>query len=172
MRAVDAKPGVRVLDCTAGLGRDSLVLAAYGCEVDMIERSGPVAALLRDALARAQNGSVAGIVSRMHLIEADAIGYLQQLEDIPDAIYLDPMFPPRTKHAKVKGEMQMLQRFIGTDEDIQSLISAAMATGSARIILKRPARGPGDALDDWRPSFTLKGRTSRFEVFLREHHRS
>lgn len=40
-KAVGIKPGVRprVLDATAGLGKDSFVLATLGCEMTLIERS-------------------------------------------------------------------------------------------------------------------------------------
>ena len=55
-KAVGIKSGVRptVADVTAGLGRDSFVLATLGCEVQMVERSPVVHALLSDGLARAQ----------------------------------------------------------------------------------------------------------------------
>lgn len=42
-----------VLDATAGLGRDAIVLARLGCVVTAVERSPVLAAMLRDALDRA-----------------------------------------------------------------------------------------------------------------------
>lgn len=54
-KAVGIQPGVRprVLDATAGLGRDAFVLATLGCEVSLIERQPLIAALLEDGLSRA-----------------------------------------------------------------------------------------------------------------------
>ena len=43
-----------VVDATAGLGRDSFVLATLGCDVTAIERQPVVAALLQDGLGRAR----------------------------------------------------------------------------------------------------------------------
>ena len=51
---VPAKGNWRVLDVTAGLGRDAYVLASMGCDVTMLESSPIVAALLKDGLMRAQ----------------------------------------------------------------------------------------------------------------------
>ena len=43
-----------VIDATAGLARDAMVMAGFGCQVSLIERQPYVRALLNDALARAQ----------------------------------------------------------------------------------------------------------------------
>lgn len=164
-RATGAGPGVHVVDCTAGLGRDSFMLASFGCTVTMVERSPVLVQLLEDALARANKTNVANIVGRIQLVEADAIEFLQGLHERPDVIYLDPMFPPRGKHAKVKGEMQMLQRYLGPDTDTQTLIDTALATDCPRIVLKRPAHGA--EIPDLKPTYTLKGKTSRFDIFIK-----
>ncbi len=54
-KAVGIAQGVRprVLDATAGLGKDAFVLASLGCQMQLIERQPLVAALLEDGLARA-----------------------------------------------------------------------------------------------------------------------
>lgn len=165
-KAVGAGQGIHVTDCTAGLGRDSFMLASFGCTVTMVERSPMLVALLEDALARAADTDVSDIVSRVTLVNADAIEFLQKLDTTPDVIYLDPMFPPRSKHAKVKGDMQMLQRFLGPDADTRALIDTALETDCRRIVLKRPAHGAEIA--DFKPTFTLKGKTSRFDVVVKQ----
>ena len=43
------REGLRVIDATAGLGRDSFLLATYGASVELCERH-PVVALLTDGL--------------------------------------------------------------------------------------------------------------------------
>lgn len=55
-KAVGVQPGIRprVLDATAGLGRDGFVLASLGCEVTLVERQPLIAALLEDGLERAR----------------------------------------------------------------------------------------------------------------------
>jgi len=141
-RAVGVKPGLSVLDCTAGLGRDGFLLAHLGCEVTLIERSKILATLLADGLARAaQHPRLSATVSRVTVQQADSIAMLTQTEVAADVIYLDPMFPRKQGSAAVKGEMQALQNFIGTDQDALSLLLAARRQAGRRIVLKRPAAG-------------------------------
>ena len=97
-RAVGLKKGANpsVLDATAGLGRDAFVLASLGCEVTLIERSPIVAALLGDALARAElHAESAEVTARMRLIEGDAIKEMAALAGRYDVVHLDPMYPHR-----------------------------------------------------------------------------
>ena len=50
-----------IFDATAGLGGDLSVLANIGCAVLAVERQPVVAALLRDALRRAEGEMLAGV---------------------------------------------------------------------------------------------------------------
>ncbi len=167
-RAIGAKKDLKVLDCTAGLGRDAVLLASLGCQVTMLERSNVLAMLLRDALERASHDpDLAGIVSRLTLLRDDSIRYLTHGNPQFDAILIDPMFPSRRKTAQVKGEMQFLQRFIGKDQDVSQLISAAQATGCRRIVVKRPLESA--STNDYpagKPSHSVKGKSSQFDVYL------
>ena len=97
------------VDCTAGLGEDSLLLAAAGFRVTLFERDKTIYALLCDALERASaDPRLAGIVGRMELVGGDSIEGLASLGFAPDVVYLDPMFPGRTKSAAVKKKFQLL----------------------------------------------------------------
>ena len=56
----------RAVDATAGLGEDSLLLAAAGFSVTMFEKDPVIAALLRDALERAAGDpALTAVVARM-----------------------------------------------------------------------------------------------------------
>ena len=73
---VGKKACPRVLDATAGLGRDSFVLADLGCQVLMCEREPLIAALLRSGLDRARSSGdpwLQAVVARMDLHEGDAL---------------------------------------------------------------------------------------------------
>ena len=106
VRGVD---GPTCVDCTAGLGEDSLLLAAAGFRVTMFERDPTIAALLADGLARAAaDPALADVVARMRLVEGDSVAGLASLGFTPDVVYLDPMFPGRTKSAAVKKKFQLL----------------------------------------------------------------
>ncbi len=169
-RAVGVKPGLKILDCTAGLGKDSFLLASLGCHVTLIERSPVMALLLEDAIKRALLiASLHETASRMTLVRAEAHQYLAEFNTatdrtLVDVILVDPMFPDRKKSAKVKGEMQFLQRFLGPDQDARSLVQVAIGTGCKRVVLKRPLHAPDQA--EMKSGFSLKGKTSRFDVYL------
>ena len=62
----DKKEHLTAIDGTAGLGEDSLLLAAYGFSVTLCEHNPVIAALLKDTLARARIiPELEPVVSRM-----------------------------------------------------------------------------------------------------------
>lgn len=161
-----------VLDTTAGLGRDAFVLATLGCKVTLLERSTPVFLLLRDALNRAAlstDSAVQRILPNMQLKQADSLHYLKTLAppDYPDVIYIDPMFPPREKAAKVKKEMALFHTLIGTDNDASQLLELAMHKANKRIAVKRPRRGETLlASTHMQPAFQITGKSTRYDIYL------
>jgi 16S rRNA (guanine1516-N2)-methyltransferase len=169
---VQARVKPRVLDATAGLGRDAFVLASLGCPVAMLERSPLVWALLNDGLQRAQAGAdaeLAEIVNRLSLKSTDARDYLSsppQNSPVPDVIYLDPMFPARGKSADVKKEMQAFHQVVGADPDAAELLASARALANYSVVVKRPRKAPD--LADTAPSYRLEGKSSRFDIYTRQ----
>ena len=161
-----------VYDATAGLGGDSFVLASLGCSVTMTERVPEVNALLADGLRVAhewgseKDQSLVAILKRMTLVESDAAKYMQTLEDAekPEVVYLDPMFPQRTKSAQVKKEMQVFHQLIGTDSDADLLLQIAQESAQKRVVVKRPRIAP--FLAGQEPNYILEGKSNRFDVYL------
>ena len=150
---------------------DSLLLAKEGCEVTMFERSKILALMLRQALESLSSVELSAVKQRMTLIEDDAMNYLHPGQphpglDEPDVLLLDPMFPARRKSARVKGDMQIMQNFLGAEEDSACLLQRAIETGCKRIVLKRP--GAGSTMTGFSPSFSLSAKSSRFDVFLNQ----
>ena len=166
-RSVKARPGLRVLDCTGGLGRDAFILASLGCVVTLAERSRIMALMLDDGLRRARSHpELRAAANRMVVTHVDATLLLNVVTtiDMFDVVYIDPMFPAREKSAKVKGEMQQMQNFLGKDQDANRLVEMAIAAGYARVVLKRPGSS------DWHPpripTHVFTSKTSRFEVYV------
>jgi len=156
-----------VLDATAGLGRDTFILAALGCPVTVVERSPVIAALLRDGIARARTHfDTRTAARRMTLISGDATAVLRRLteDERPDVVYLDPMYPHRSKSALVKKEMRILRALVGEDPDAPQLLETALRTARRRVVVKRPRLAP--ALPGVAPSHTLTGNTTRFDIYL------
>lgn len=170
-KAVGLKSGANpaVLDATGGLGRDAFVLASLGCKVTLIERSSVVAALLDDGLARAKTDEEIGpwIDDRLHLIHSDAIEWMNAMKEneYPEVVYLDPMFPHRTKSALVKKEMRLLQQILGVDPDADALLPAALRIARKRVAVKRPDSAPH--LADTKPTMSINSKNHRFDVYVR-----
>lgn len=165
-RAMGLKKGTqpKIIDATAGLARDSFIIAALGFSIELIERSPIAYALVNDGKQRAlKNPEIASIVDRMTLTQANAISYLKTIP-APDIIYLDPMFPERSKSAQVKKEMQIFHTLIGEDADADSLLETALTCAKDRVVVKRPRLAP--SLANIKPSYTLTGSSSRFDIYL------
>ena len=157
--------GIRVFDATAGLGEDSMLLAAAGFSVTMCEGDPVIAALLADGLRRAADDlELSGIVGRMSLVEGDSIEILPSLTEAPDVVYLDPMFPARTKSAAVKKKFQLLHRLESPCADEASLMDAALAARPRKIVVKRPIKAP--VLAGFRPSHSISGKAVRYDVIV------
>lgn len=157
------KSGLLVLDATGGLGQDAFCLAALDAEVVVLEQSPIVAALLQDGLARAAASKVA---QRITCVEADARTFFSHMSIKPDVIYLDPMFPARSKRALASKEMQILQWLLGhaSAQETLDLLAAALATRVSRVVLKRPSWVlpiPSSCL-----SHHIKGKLVRFDIYL------
>lgn len=147
-------------DWTAGLGQDAQVLARHVPSVTLFERNPIVAALLQDGLRRAR-------------VNVDlVVGDSQECDNRrPDLIYLDPMFPPRTKQASVKKNMQLLHALLDTqDSDEEAryqqearLLDSALDHAIQRVVVKRPSHS--EPLGGHTPSFVVKGAISRWDVY-------
>jgi 16S rRNA (guanine1516-N2)-methyltransferase len=158
-----------VVDATAGLGGDAMLLARMGCTVTAIERCAIVARLLEDGLRRARaEPALAEAAARVRVVVGDAVDVLRAIardagRRRPDAVYVDPMFPPKRRSSALPPKsVQYLRRLVGGDEDAAAIVAAARATGARRIVVKRPSRGPALA---GTPSFTIAGTLVRYDVY-------
>ncbi len=169
-RAVGMKKGElpRILDATAGLGRDAFVFASLGSVVTMIERSPVVAALLADGLRRAAADPEIGpwVGERMRLLQGDAVATLAAIgeSERPDVVYLDPMYPPREKSALVKKEMRYFHEVVGPDPDADRLLPAALRAARKRVVVKRPKYA--EPLAGRRPTMSIDTERHRFDVYV------
>ncbi len=160
------KAQLHVLDATAGLGRDSFILADLGCRVNLCERNPVVAKMLASGLASAATSDDAWlreVGQRMALHPGDA-RTLNLGEQAFDVIYLDPMFPERDKRAKVKKEMALFHHLLGAADDADQLLLWALQRDVARVVVKRPPRAP--ELAGRKPSHSISGKAVRYDVYV------
>ncbi len=163
------KPGKKpvAVDATAGLGEDSLLLAAAGFSVELYEYNPVIAALLADALKRAQrdeNKILASAAGEMHLHEEDSAAALRSGELHPGLVLLDPMFPERKKSALIGKKFQLLQQLERPCAKEEELLQAAQAAHPRKIVIKRPLKGP--YLAGRKPDYSISGKAVRYDCFV------
>lgn len=156
-----------VLDATAGLGGDSFVLASLGCRIVAVERNPLLAQLFEDGLRRAShNPQTAAVAERIRLHAGDAVAFMQGLapHQRPQVVYLDPMYPQTGKSAQNRKAMRMFRDLVGEDTDANRLLERALTTATKRVVVKRPLRG--QAIAGPEPSHSIRGKTTRFDVYM------
>lgn len=155
-------PQLRLLDATAGLGRDAYTLAALGAQVDCCERQPLTAALFDDALRRLGEREPL-VAARLRRLPGGALERLVEPGPGWDAILLDPMYPHDGKTALPQKTLQLLRDLAGDDEDADALLAPALAR-APRVAVKRPLSAPW--LAGRAPSLSLRGTQARFDVYL------
>lgn len=163
-RAIGAKART-VIDATAGMGGDALLLACMGYEVLAIERSPIIAALLEDGLRRgeADERIMAALGGRLRMVHGDARQVLLAGEVKADVVYVDPMFPPKRRASALpKKEIQLLRLVVGDDPDAAQLMAAARQAATQRVVVKRPTHAPPLA----EPSMSIEGKLVRYDVYV------
>ena len=192
LQAVKIKSDSQVIDATAGFGHDSLILASTGAQVIMLEQQ-PLMALLLLVEQQRMSGLAnwQKLMSRLHIINTDALGYFATLaadaiddtKEIDmkavDVVYLDPMFPEDSyqdsktgKGAKVGKHMQALHQLASppTLEQEEQLLQSAQAVvrqnaqTSGRVVVKRPQFAP--LLAHQQPSESWHNEAVRFDGYF------
>lgn len=154
-----------VVDATAGLGHDSALLALLGYEVTALERSPVIAALCEDGLRRALQDESIGprLRDQLRVINADARSVLPTMNPRPDAIYIDPMFPPKRRaSALAKKSIRLVREVVGDDPDAAQLLAISRQIARERVVVKRPTHAQPLAPN---PTVTYEGTLVRYDVY-------
>lgn len=166
-----------LIDATAGLGHDSLLMAHLGANVRLIERHPILFVLLEYAKAQAERDPfLQATMQRIQLIHADSNCYLNELAqkgEYLDVVYLDPMFPQRDqnqqaikKQAQVKKQMQLLHMLLPEDGEMDlgdQLLDLAKKIAK-RVIVKRPRHAV--YLAEQHPDHQWLGDACRFDAYF------
>lgn len=147
---------VSVVDATAGLGRDAMVLAHLGCRVIALERVPALCVLLQ--LAADDLGA------ELQVIRSESAAWLEQIpaDRAPEVVYLDPMFSDPGR-AQVKKEMQACRALATETEDEAALLAAARGCATDRVVVKRHPHNDPIAPD---VSHHVASERVRFDVYL------
>ena len=137
--ACDLKPGDQFLDCTLGLGADSIVAAYFitdGGRVTGIESSPIMAAIVKWGMKLYQHESP-WLINAVHQIEVengDHFTYLSNLDDKSyDIVYFDPMF----RKPLLKSEALAPLRMLANHEPItKESLQQACRVARKRVVIK------------------------------------
>ena len=174
MKAI-GKQSEYIIDLTCGYGKDSYLFLCSGRRVKGLERNPKVFRLLRDGLERAKMEEVHEELSRFDLLQAEARDFVSSLtpDQYPDAFYIDPMYPPRSRSALPKKDIQVLRRLlndeIGEDPEtreanLRKLIELCLEKTRKRVVLKRPVWL--EPLSE--PKISFEGKLVRYDVYVKE----
>lgn len=169
IRAVQgrSKSLVKILDMTAGLGQDSLTLAAQGYHVTAIEKNPYIFIMFKQQLLRAKYIGLDSVSDNVKLYFGDS-SKIDIPKKIFDVIYLDPMFPVCNKNTKPKKAMQLLQMLISYNPIKDSLLLRnAKLLHCKKIIVKR--HRIGCYLANQKPTSQIVSKSIRFDIYATQH---
>ena len=176
-RACNLGEKPKLIDATAGLGHDSLLMAHLGAEVTLVERHPILFTLLEDTQRTALSDPfLQKTVQRIHLVFSDSADYLKQQAEqgnIFDVVYLDPMFPQRDqnqqaekKQAQVKKQMQLLHLILPEhgEMDLGDHLLELAKKIAKRVVVKRPRLAV--FLANQETSHQWQGDACRFDAYF------
>ncbi len=165
-KALAIEKGDKVLDATAGMGKDAVCFCYLGAKVTAVEQNETVFRLLEDGIRRAKlESSFEEVLSRLNIVCANSIEYMKNLAEKPDSVYLDPMYPVSEKSAKPKKEMAFLRELLKPTENIEEMLDTALRSATKRVVIKRPLGSPVLG----KPHHSFESKMVRFDMYLMNH---
>lgn len=143
LNALGVMKGMRILDCTLGMGADAIV-ESFGAgetgEVIAIEKNPVVAALIAHGMKtdEGEHPTTVAAMRRVHVVCADYLDFLRgQPDNSFDAVYFDPMFRhPFTESAGIHP-----LRFLADPRPVSAeAIHEARRVASRRVVLKESSK--------------------------------
>lgn len=147
-----------VLDATAGLGGDSIMFAKMGLNVISIERTPAVFLLLNELIIHSQ------LSHKLKCYNYEAIDAIQTFGQNVEAIFLDPMYPPKAKSALPNIKMRALGVLSkNNDNDFQEVFQTALNQNVKRVVVKRPDHE--EIIPSKQFLVSHKGKSVRYDVY-------
>jgi 16S rRNA (guanine1516-N2)-methyltransferase len=160
-RAIGLKKGKKkpsVLDATAGMLGDSMLMYAYGVEnLTCCERNPIVACLIQNAinLAKIPINFFFCNSLQQKFSNGDSLDF--------DVVFYDPMYKEKNTKAAPKKEMAIFREIVGPDDDLKEVATFLKVRARERLVIKRSNKS-APILDN--PSHTISGKSTSYDVYL------
>lgn len=159
-RAIGLKGSFRpkVLDLTAGMLGDALLMLSFGCEVRAVERHPVMQFLIQSALQNASHPKL----KRFNFLPSDAVAALSEVTG-EDVIYFDPMFEDANNKTSPRKEMRIFRDLVRKDDDASEVLEKALTKKVKRVVVKRPRLSSPLKV---KPSVEYTGKSTRYDVYF------
>ena len=143
-----------ILDCTAGLGRDGILLSKLGHDVTMIEKNPILIIMLNNYLSRAKD-------IKARLLYGDSLSYIRIAKKKFDYIYIDFMFEKKNNAKPSKYDLFL--RSINYNENNKlNFIEEMINYCKKRVIVKEPIKSKSGIIDC---DFEIKTKLIKYKIF-------
>ena len=143
-----------ILDCTAGLGRDGVLLSKLGHDVTMIEKNPILIIMLNNYFSRAKD-------IKARLLYGDSLSYIRLAKKKFDYIYIDFMFEKKNNAKPSKYDLFL--RSINYNENNKlDFIKEMINYCNKRIIVKEPIKSQSK-INNY--DFEIKTKLIRYKIF-------
>ncbi|MFZ5597341.1 MAG: class I SAM-dependent methyltransferase [Bacillota bacterium] len=139
VNALDLRPGDNVIDCTLGLGSDSIVIAYVNKEgtVTGVESSPVICLIVREGLSEYNNDIDVDMKNAMRKIKVACSEHgmflKKQLDNSADIVYFDPMFRTPVKQSCAMEAMRPLTNNLPLTKET---IANALRVARRRVVIK------------------------------------
>ncbi len=167
IRAANPKWGSQeakqALDLTAGLGRDSIILALAGYQVTMLENNPYLAVVLNYLSIK-----FAKQLANLQVIYTNHNQFLTETNSCYDLIYYDPMFEDG-KMALAKKDMQLIDLLVKShpalEKNDKSILWQLLKMHCQNKVIVKRDNKQQQAFANIEPTYSIKGKTIRFDVY-------
>ena len=143
-----------ILDCTAGLGRDGVLLSKLGHDVTMIEKNPILIIMLNNYLSRAKD-------IKARLLYGDSLSYIRIAKKKFDYMYIDFMFEKKNNAKPSKYDLFL--RSINYNENNKlNFIEEMINYCKKRVIVKEPIKSKSGIIDC---DFEIKTKLIKYKIF-------
>ena len=154
---------LRILDATAGLLGDSMIMLALGHSVTAYEQSKILYTMLNNELN--QLSETDSNLLNFQLINSN-VCETKFSEESFDVIYFDPMYPEDRASSARRSDLKKINSILeieGLASDPESTFTYLRSIPKTKVIVKRPLKA-----DAFKGSinYQIKGKSVRFDIYL------